>query len=66
MAVAISGCIIKEDNANKLSYQKKCESCGYVLPGTTSRGGLSPYSDLNSSFRCPKCGNNQKIVIKGK
>ena len=61
MATAVSGCIITKEEGTQMTYQKKCDSCGYVLPGTTTTA--STLGTYNSSFRCPKCGKNQKIVI---
>ena len=60
--VAVSGCIILEQDGRMFKYQKKCESCGNVLPGATSTSvGVG---ESHSSFFCSKCKNTQKVIIK--
>jgi len=64
-AVALSGCVIVEQKGSRLRYVKKCESCGHLPPGTVGTNIPSKGAKLTSSFRCPKCGKTQKIVIQG-
>ena len=61
--VALQGAVIVEqDGKPYFKYKKKCELCGYIAGGNT---GISASSGkLNSSFRCPDCGNQQKIQIE--
>ena len=61
--VALQGAvIIEQDGRPYFKYKKKCELCGYVSGGSTGTSASS--GKLNSSFRCPECGNNQKIQIE--
>jgi predicted nucleic-acid-binding Zn-ribbon protein len=65
-AVALSGAVIKSQKGSLIVYSKKCEKCGSIHPGdTTTSISSSSATKLNSSFRCVKCGNNQKIIIQG-
>ena len=61
--VALQGAVIVEqDGKPYFKYKKKCELCGYIAGGNT---GISATSGkINSSFRCPDCGNQQKIQIE--
>ena len=61
--VALQGAVIVEqDGRPYFKYKKKCELCGYVSGGSTGTSASS--GKLNSSFRCPECGNQQKIQIE--
>ena len=61
--VALQGAVIVEqDGKPYFKYKKKCELCGYISGGSTGTSASS--GKLNSSFRCPDCGNNQKIQIE--
>lgn len=64
MAVGLTGCIVVEDRGSIIKYQKKCDYCGYLVPGVTMRGAGVKGSKLNSSFRCPKCGKNVKVLLQ--
>ena len=64
MAVGLTGCIVVEDRGNVISYQKKCDACGYLVPGATMAGAGAKGSKLSSSFRCPKCGRNVKMMLQ--
>lgn len=57
MAVGLTGCIVVEDRGSIIKYQKKCDSCGYLVPGAKG-------SKLSSSFRCPKCGRNVQMLLQ--
>ncbi len=66
MAVALSGAVIIEQKGSQMKYKRKCEKCGWVNTSTVTTG--SPMNKTNTTtsyFSCPKCRNNQKIVIKG-
>lgn len=66
MAVALSGAIIIKQEGTRIIYKKKCEKCGTVQSGSnTTSVSKSSSSTLTSSFRCIKCGNNQRIAIQG-
>lgn len=66
MPTALQGAVIVSKNGLRISYKQKCESCGNVANGTvTTTVSSSPNSRLTSSFRCIKCGYNQKIIIQG-
>lgn len=61
--VALQGAvIIEQDGRPYFKYKKKCELCGYISGGSTGTSASS--GKLNSSFRCPDCGNQQKIQIE--
>ena len=61
--VALQGAVIVEqDGKPYFKYKKKCELCGYIAGGNTGVSATS--GKINSSFRCPDCGNQQKIQIE--
>ena len=64
MAVGLAGCIVVEDRGSIIKYQKKCDSCGYLLPGVTMTSAGAKGSKLSSSFCCPKCGRNVRILLQ--
>jgi Zn finger protein HypA/HybF involved in hydrogenase expression len=64
MASAISGCVIVKDTGNSYTYQKKCEKCGDVIPGTISVSFIVKNSKRNLTFSCPKCKAHNKLVIQ--
>ena len=64
-AIALTGCVIVDQDGRMMQYRKKCESCGETQPGTTSCAIPGKYSKKTSSFRCYKCKNRQKVVIQG-
>lgn len=62
--IPICGCIIIDSNAKtgKISYKKKCESCGNIdniVNTTTHTTGI-----LNNSYYCPECKKMQKVQIE--
>ena len=61
--VALQGAmVVEQDGKPYFKYKKKCELCGYIAGSNT---GISATSGkINSSFRCPDCGNQQKIQIE--
>ena len=63
MATVIEGAVIVGEKTNppSVDYCRKCESCGYVSSSKYNTANL--VNMYHSSFRCPKCGNNQKIEI---
>ncbi len=61
MAVAISGAVILGEQGSIVKYKNKCEQCGHVAPGSTS---TAISNNLNTSFKCFKCGNMQKVRIE--
>ncbi|MBQ4403948.1 MAG: hypothetical protein II857_06000 [Selenomonadaceae bacterium] len=65
MATVVEGAVIAGEKSNppSVDYYRKCESCGYVSSSKYNTAAL--YHRYNSSFRCPKCGNNQRIEIRG-
>jgi hypothetical protein len=66
MPTALQGAVIVKKDGLKISYKQKCEKCGNVNSSTTSTSvSSSSSSKLTSSFRCSKCGNQQKIEIQG-
>ncbi len=66
MPVALQGAVIVKQNGLQISYKKKCEKCGNLDNSTTSTSAPSTKSSkLTTSFRCSKCGNQQKVEIQG-
>ena len=66
MAAALSGCIIIEEGAmGHITYRKKCDKCGYVLPGSCGTTINTRGTKLNSSFQCPKCRTQVKLILQG-
>ena len=61
MATAIQGAVIAGEKGPTVDYYRKCESCGYVSSSKYNTANL--YTRYKSSFRCPKCKNDQKIII---
>ena len=64
MATAIKGCVILEEDEKRgrMTYERVCESCGYHFDKVHM--GLVK-SSLNTSYKCPKCGHNQRVEIRG-
>ena len=59
--VAISNAIIVEDNhEDMVVYKKKCDTCGYVEPGTIT---TTPGS-FTGGFYCPDCEEQKVIKIQ--
>lgn len=66
MPIALQGAVIVKRVGLKIAYKQKCEKCGNVSNSKTSTTVSSNSSSkLTSSFRCPKCSNQQKIEIQG-
>ena len=66
MPTALQGAVIVKKDGLNISYKQKCEKCGNVSSSTISTTvSSSSSSKLTSSFRCSKCGNQQKIEIQG-
>jgi Zn finger protein HypA/HybF involved in hydrogenase expression len=66
MAVALEGAVIISYENKMLKWKKKCEKCGHVDNNTISEmwsGGSS--TKKTTTYMCPKCKNNQKVVIQG-
>ncbi len=60
-SVAISNAIIVEDNhKDNIVYKEKCDTCGYISPGTIS----SNPGSFTSGFYCPNCKENKVIKIQ--
>ena len=66
MPTVVQGAVIVKNDGLKVSYKPKCEKCGNVGSSTTSiTVPTSSSSKATSSFRCSKCGIQQKIEILG-
>lgn len=66
MATALQGAVIVKQDGTKISNKQKCDKCGNATNNTTTTTvSLSSSSKMTSSFRCNKCGNQQKIEIQG-
>lgn len=65
MVVALSGAVIIEQKGSRVKYKKKCEKCGYVDSATVDGQAPGKNTKTGSNFSCPKCRNNQKIVLQG-
>lgn len=66
MATALKGAVIVKQDGMRVTYKQKCEKCGNVSSSSTVTSvSSSSFSKTISSFRCSKCGNQQKIEIQG-
>jgi len=66
MPIALQGAVIVKSNGLQITYQRKCEKCGYLeTSSTTATASSSKNSKSSSVFRCPKCANQQKVEIQG-
>lgn len=59
---ALQGAVIVATDGNKVSYQRKCESCGNLKSGKTTI--YRNNGTYNSSFVCDKCKIHQTIKIQ--
>ena len=62
MPVAISGCVITDERGANIHFKMKCDKCGYFESGQPH--GLCFNSKYESKFRCPKCKNENRVLIK--
>jgi hypothetical protein len=63
-AYAMQGAVVTKSDGSSMAYYKKCETCGHV--DTTSHHQTSaPLKGqrFETSFRCQKCGKDQKLQI---
>ena len=65
MAIALTGCVVVDQNKMTMRYKKKCEMCGYLEPGQTLTALIKPGSKYSSSFLCPKCKKRNNVIIQG-
>lgn len=66
MPTALQGAVIVKKDGLRISYKQKCEKCGNLNSGTiTTTASSSSSSKSSTSFRCSKCGNQQKCEIQG-
>lgn len=66
MAVAISGAVILEENGGRIRYRQKCEQCGRSPTTEIHIGAPTGANKLTITFKCPKCGNQQRVEIAGR
>lgn len=65
LAVALTGCVITQDDEYGLVYRKKCERCGHVQPGSVISARIPKGFRVVKHFRCDKCGAQNKLEIQG-
>lgn len=66
MAVALSGAVLLGDDGRMIRYQKKCERCGHLDPGSTlTQAPRGSSVTLTSGFMCPKCRSHNEVRIRG-
>ena len=65
MAIAISGAVIVE-NGSRMKYRQKCDKCGHSPSTVIAIGAPTGANKLTTSFKCPKCGNQQRVEIAGR
>ena len=65
LAVALTGCVIVQDDEYGLVYRKKCERCGHVQSGSVMSGRIPKGFRVVKQFRCEKCGAQNKLEIQG-
>ena len=63
LAVALTGCVITQDDEYGLVYRKKCERCGHVQPGSVISARIPKGFRVVKHFRCEKCGAQNKLEI---
>lgn len=66
MATAISGAIIIEESGGRMRYRQKCDKCGHSPPTVVIIGAPPGANKLTTTFKCPKCGNQQRVEIAGR
>lgn len=66
MAVTISGAVILEKNSGRLICHQKCERCGHSPTTVLAIGTPTGANKLTTTFKCPTCGNQQRIEIAGR
>jgi hypothetical protein len=64
MPSVLQGAVIVKCSGQNVDFKHKCEKCGSIMPGSISTV-VRERSTLESSFKCTKCGNMQKVRIKG-
>lgn len=60
-----SGAVLRRISERELLYHNRCEPCGYVEGTIRKARPPGARMKLNSTFRCPRCRNVQKVVISG-
>lgn len=66
MATAISGAVILEQQGGRMKYRQKCENCGHVATTTIQIGAPTGANIMRTTFKCSKCGNQQRVEIAGR
>jgi len=66
MAVATSGAVILEQNGDRMKYRQKCERCGHSPSTVIAIGAPAGANKLTTTFKCSKCGNQQRVEIAGR
>ena len=64
-AVAVQGAVVTSQDGSVMSYIKKCEACGEGPNGSTQTSAPRKGETFQTTFTCFKCGNNQKLEIRG-
>ena len=66
LAIALSGAILIKEDGRMMTYEKKCDRCGALQPGSTyTQSPTGSSTTLQSSFRCFKCGSQVQVRIRG-
>lgn len=61
-----AGAIVIRDDGKNICWRKKCESCGYVEPGSHASTKPAPHSTMTQGiFHCPKCQQTSEVIIFG-
>ena len=66
MATAISGAVILEQNGGRMKYRQKCDKCGHSPNTAIAIGAPTGSHKLTTTFKCSKCGNQQRVEISGR
>ncbi|MCK4948129.1 MAG: hypothetical protein KAS46_07120 [Candidatus Aureabacteria bacterium] len=62
--LSATGAVIVKQDAKYFYYKKKCEACGFTSKNQIGSGYPKGKGKLSSTFKCPKCGKNQKVQIE--
>lgn len=62
--LVLKGVIVTRSTEHTLSYQKKCESCGFITPQTFGTAIKSAPWACQITLTCPKCGHTTEGFIK--
>ena len=62
---AIRGCVLTGSDVitGKVTYRRRCTMCNYIDDGSTSTYLNQDGQVYKTTFHCPKCSNEQELII---